>query len=135
MWLFPVSTRHLLIITFKFQKVKIFTYNSLSTMISEHQINGIDKSYFSILEATPFYLVLQSKNTGHYWHILESTAAGHTSFRIQHKHHREDSYHQQTSAPSIEAACTYIMKHDAFHLERKKLKEARRRNRHPHPVL
>ena len=123
MWLFPVSNRHLSSITCKFQKVKIFTYNSLSTMISKHQINGIDKSYFSILEATPFYLVLQSKNTGHYWHLLESTAAGHISFRIQHKHHRTDPYHPQASARSIDAACQYIKRHDAFHQERKKLKE------------
>ena len=101
-------------------------------MISKKDVQSINTDYFCIIEATPFYMVLQSKNTGHYWHLLESTAAGHTSFRIQHKHHREDSFHPQTSAPSIEAACRYIYSHDAFHCERKKMKEARRRNRQSH---
>lgn len=104
-------------------------------MISKKQIATIDTSYFFLLEATSFFIVLQSKNTGHYWYLLETMAAGHTSFRIQHKHHRTDPYHPQASAPSIEAACQYICAHDAFHIERNKIKEAYRRKSHPDSVL
>lgn len=100
-------------------------------MISKKDIQSINRDYFNIIEANSFYMVLQSKNTGHFWYILESVAAGHRTFRIQHKHHSRDPFHPQTSARSLPDAYRYIYGHDAFHCERKKLKEAqRRRNCH-----
>ena len=100
-------------------------------MISKKDVASINTAYFTVIEANSFYMVLQSKNAGHFWYILESVAAGHRTFRIQHKHHSRDPFHPQTSAPSLPDAYRYIYGHDAFHCERKKLKEAqRRRNYH-----
>ena len=97
--------------------------------ISRSDISMIDTDYFSIVEATPFYIVLESKNTGHSWQLLHTEMNGHTSYRISHRHHREDPFHPQTSAPCIPAACDYIKRHDSFHLQRQKKKADRRSKR------
>ena len=97
--------------------------------ISRSDISMIDTDYFSIVEATPFYIVLESKNTGHSWHLLHTEANGHVSYRISHRHHTQDPFHPQTSAPGISAACDYIKRHDAFHLLRQKKKAEKRLKR------
>lgn len=95
--------------------------------ISKKELSAVDAMYFDVVEATPFYILLCSKNTGHYWHLLECDMNGHTSYRIYHKHKAQDSFHAQTSRPSIEAACRYIQGHDAFHIWRKKKKAQNRK--------
>ena len=95
--------------------------------ISRSELSGIDESYFSLIEATPFYIVLQSRNTGHFWYLLHLTMNGHTSYKISHKHNLQDPFHPQTSRPSISAACEYIRQHDAYHLRREERKEKRRK--------
>lgn len=88
-------------------------------MITSADLSFIDLSYFNIKELTPFYIVLYSKTTGHYWHILEQDLLGGQSFYVSHKHHANDSYHPQTCRRSILACCQYIKSHDEYHLKRK----------------
>lgn len=46
-------------------------------MISLKDLNTIGQSYFDIIiEETPFYMVLRSQKTGHYWHLLEQEPNG-----------------------------------------------------------
>ena len=97
--------------------------------ISRSDIRQIDTHYFNIIEATPFFIVLESKNTGHFWHLLHTDLNGRVSYRISHKHHRQDSFHPQSSSRSITAACKYIKKHDLYHLRRQKAKAFRRLNK------
>ena len=101
----------------------------LLTMIDNNDIASIDTEYFDIKEKRAYSLVLQSKNTGHYWYLLERIYNGKQSFSIYHKHNVGDAYHPQKSRPSISACCEYIKEHDTFHLERVKRKNERRERR------
>ena len=74
-------------------------------MIERLDFDEIDENYFLILAETQYYVVLQSRSTGHYWHLLERIANGHRTFQISHRHNPTDSYHLQTNKPSIRACC------------------------------
>ncbi len=95
-------------------------------MITSKDLRSIDRVYFDVIEVTPFYLVLRSKNTGHFWHLLEQDYRCFRSFKVFHKHHETDNYHPQTCKGSIGACCLYIKGHDAFHLKRTRWKKNRR---------
>ena len=98
-------------------------------MLERTDLQVIDKDYFDIIEAKDYSLVLRSKNTGHYWYLLEQEYNGNRSFLIHHKHNASKPYHPQKNRPSIEACCEYIMSHDAFHLDRVRKKDQRRLRR------
>ena len=98
-------------------------------MIDNNDIASIDTGYFDIKEKRTYSLVLQSRNTGHYWYLLEQAYNGNQTFLIYHKHNIEDAYHPQKSRPSISACCECIKEHDALHLERVKKKNERRKKR------
>ena len=98
-------------------------------MITNSDISSIDSCYFEVLDATSFFIVLRSRNTGHFWHLLYTEANGHITFRISHKHHAHNAFHPQASAPSVSEACAYIKRHDAYHLRREKEKASRREAR------
>ena len=98
-------------------------------MLERTDLLAIDKDYFDFIEAKDYSLVLRSRNTGHYWYLLEQEYNGSRSFLIHHKHNASKPYHPQKNRPSIEACCEYIMSHDAFHLDRARKKERRRQQR------
>ena len=98
-------------------------------MINLNDLASIDTDYFEIKEIKEYSLVLRSKNTGHFWYLLEQVYNGNRSFLIHHKHSTTKAYHRQKSRPDICACCEYIRDHDTFHLERKKKKEALHRKR------
>lgn len=87
-------------------------------MITNADITIIDKEYFDIIETREYFIILRSKNTGHYWQLLEREANGHRTFLISHRHNTTGPYHPQKNRPSVSACCEYIMGHDVFHLER-----------------
>ena len=99
-------------------------------MITSADISSIDTSYFEIAEVKDYTLTLRSKNTGHYWALLERIANGHRTFLISHRHHEKDSYHFQNirgnADGSIHAAIEYIMHHDEDYISRLREKELRR---------
>jgi len=99
-------------------------------MITSADISSIDTSYFEITEVKDYTLTLRSKNTGHYWALLERIANGHRTFLISHRHHEKDSYHFQNirgnADGSIHAAIEYIMHHDEDYISRLREKELRR---------
>jgi len=101
-----------------------------ATMITTTDLDRIDTSYFQIIEVKEYTLVLRSRNTGHYWSLLERIANGCRTFVISHKHHDRDPYHFQVIRGSadggIGAAVEYIMHHDEEHLCRLREKEIRR---------
>ena len=98
-------------------------------MITPKELRSIDRSYFDVIEATPFYIVLRSKNTGHWWYLLEQEYSCFRSFYVSHKHHETDSYHPQTCRGSVEDCCLYIKGHDAYHLKRTRRKQLKRMKR------
>ena len=89
-------------------------------MITLKEIESIDTQYFNIIEVSAFFIVLQSRNTGHYWHLLRREPNNHISFFISHKHHISDPYHPQACRGSIKACCVYIKEHDKYHISRKR---------------
>ena len=92
-------------------------------MIDSNDLAAIDAEYFDIKEIKEYTIVLQSKSTGHYWHLLEQEYNNKRSFLIHHKHSIAKPYHPQKNKPSISACCEYIKDHDAYHMERSKKKE------------
>ena len=98
-------------------------------MIDNDDIAAIDTKYFDINEQRSYSLTLQSRNTGHYWYLLERVYNSNRSFLIYHKHNIKDAYHSQKSGQNISVCCEYIKEHDAFHLERAKKKNERRERR------
>ena len=98
-------------------------------MITPKDLRSIDRTYFDVIETTPFYLVLRSKNTGHFWYLLEQEYRCFRSFKVSHKHHKADSYHPQTCSASVEDCCLYIKRHDAYHLKRVRRKQLKRMKR------
>ena len=98
-------------------------------MIDNTDIESIDKEHFEIIEKKNYTLVLRSKDTGHYWCLLEQVYNGHRFFRISHKHNASDPIHLQKSRPTVEEGCEYIRSHDAYHLDRIKKKEEHRLHR------
>lgn len=95
-------------------------------MINQEDIIEIDREYFEIIGKKDFVLVLRSRNTGHYWSLLEQVYNGHRTFQICHKHKEAEPYHPQKNRPSIVSCCEYIRSHDAFYQEKEKRKKERR---------
>lgn len=65
-------------------------------MFSANELNGIDSSYFRIIQTT------------------------------SHKHHAESAWHLQCNRHTLRLALDEIKQHDDFHLLRKQLKQSRR---------
>lgn len=98
-------------------------------MIDQTDVDSINKKYFEIIEKKDYTIVIRSRDTDHYWCLLEQVYNGHRFFQISHRHHATDSYHIQTCRPSVSVCCEYIRGHDAYHLERTRKKEERRMRR------
>lgn len=98
-------------------------------MIEIEEIQEIDEQYFLILARNPYCILLRSRSTGHYWHLLERLSNGHRTFVISHRHHVSDPFHIQKNRPSIKSCCEYIQGHDTYHLERERKKIERRMRR------
>ena len=43
-------------------------------MIENTDVETVDTDYFDIISARDYTIVLRSKCTGHYWHLLEQQA-------------------------------------------------------------
>lgn len=106
-------------------------------MIDRIDIEAIDKEYFEIMEIKDYILVLRSRNTGHFWSLLEQEYNGCRTFQIRHKHKEEAPYHSQKNRPSVAACCDYIKSHDAYQLkkdcEKKKRRQAEKRKKRALP--
>lgn len=79
----------------------------------------IDQLYFNIIQLSLLTITIQSKNTGHYWHIEHLRYPKFQSYVIYHRHHDIAPYHKQTNAPTLLDALTIIRNHDTYHLQRK----------------
>lgn len=98
-------------------------------MIDSTDMESIDKEHFKIVEKKEYTIVLRSKNTGHYWCLLEQEYNNHRTFRISHRHKESAPYHFQRNKPTVAECCDYIKNHDVFQLAKEHEKEERRRIR------
>lgn len=74
-------------ITYSLQ-THLSAYLQGSYMITQKDINSIDRSYFEVLGSNSYCITLRSKNTGHEWHLLYYEYIRRSSFRIYHRHSR-----------------------------------------------
>lgn len=98
-------------------------------MIDQTDIDSINKKYFEIIEKKDYTVVIRSRNTGHYWCLVEQEYNSHRFFQISHRHHSSGPFHLQKSRSSIEQCCEYIQSHDLYHMERERKKNERRMRR------
>ena len=89
-------------------------------MITKEEIKELDGNYFEVLQTGAFAITLKSKNTGHYWHLLEREYPSFRHFVIYHKHNASDAYHAQGTACDLAAAVSGIMSHDEFQMNGRK---------------
>ena len=89
-------------------------------MITKEELNELKESYFEVLQAGAFAITLKSKNTGHFWHLLEREYPTFRHFVIYHKHNAADAYHAQGTACDLATAVSGIMSHDEFQMNGRK---------------
>ena len=63
-------------------------------MFTAKELKNIDTRYFSVIASGGCTLTLQSKNTGHCWHILLQEYPHFRSCLIYHTHRRGTPYHE-----------------------------------------
>ena len=85
-------------------------------MISTQELSQIDNKYFNIIQANPYVIYLQSRNTGHFWGIQLVQFPHFRNFKVFHKHHSHLEYHRHKDAPSIKVAIQRIKSHDRYQL-------------------
>lgn len=80
--------------------------------VKDYQL--INKYYFNIIELHPYCIVIQSKNTKHYWKIQSYV----NSSRLYHKHKLEYEWHEQKFGSGIKhnvaGAIQSITAHDTY---------------------
>ena len=93
-------------------------------MYSKADISIITNRYFQIIKFHPNYCILKSKNTGHRWHISQSTDG---YFILLHKHHEKEDFHFQRGCVTVEDCMLEIAGHDDFQLRGRKPERYKRR--------
>ena len=85
-------------------------------MFSRNELNSISADYFTVLELTPLYVRIQSKNTRHYWRVYASGVGGNRKCLLQHAHGPYDGFHDQCMVETLGHALSTIKKHDRYQL-------------------
>ena len=88
-------------------------------MFTAKELKTIDAGYFSIIASGGYTITLQSKNTGHCWHILLQEYPHFRSFLIYHTHHRGTPYHAHGHGANLINCIRQIQNHDSYWLSRK----------------
>lgn len=71
--------------------------------------------YFNVINDSPDFFEIQSKNTGHFWAIMPLG----NYVRLYHKYKKSHKYHFQTDTMSVLDAVLEIVNHDDYKLHRK----------------
>ena len=99
-------------------------------MFTAKELNTIDTGYFSIIASGGCTVTLQSKNTGHCWHILLQEYPHFRSYMIYHTHHRGTLYHEHGHGATLSGCLSQIRNHDIYWLSRKAVANTIRRYAH-----
>lgn len=90
----------------------------------------IDRNYFNVLQSSVFSVTVQSRNTGHYWHIVPfEYVPGKISCIIYHNHHYGMDYHARGHGGSLQDCLIKIMSHDTYQLRKNEERKLRIRER------
>lgn len=91
-------------------------------MITKQELKEVEGGYFDVLQASAFAVTLKSRNTGHYWHLLEREYPTFRHFAIYHRHNASAAYHAHGTARNLAAAVSDIRSHDEFQLGGRKMR-------------
>lgn len=104
-------------------------------MFTLEQIKKIDKSYFRIIGSNQFSITLQSKNTGHEWHILASDLRSSSSCIVEHRHYHADSFHFHGRYPSLLITIENIQSHDTWFINKTIMHQKQILKKHPNTTF
>jgi hypothetical protein len=85
-------------------------------MITKSELLSIDKSYFTILQASSFALYIKSNCTGHQWGLLLQQYPTFRNYRVIHRHKNSQPYHRHKDCKSVKVAIEMIMSHDSYQM-------------------
>ena len=88
-------------------------------MFTRKELN-IDSHYFEIIGCTGFCVTIRSRNTGHYWHIVNADGRNYRSCKIYHRHKSQGEYHLHGHAGTLAKCIADIKSHDIFQLNGRK---------------
>lgn len=91
-------------------------------MINAEELGLIESDYFNKIGTSGFSITIQSKNTHHYWHIVEESFSHFRHFKVYHKHKPEDEYHRHPDKGSLKEVITEIQSHDRFQMNGRKMR-------------
>lgn len=95
-------------------------------MFSQKDIKSIDRSYFNVISAGCYCIVLQSKNSKHYWSINHEEYSHFSTCRVCHKHNYSDPFHPHRNRPNLQSALADIRSHDSYQINVRDKEKARR---------
>ena len=85
-------------------------------MFTTEELQEIDAKYFRMIVLDPYDLTIQSKCTGHYWHLHSTGYPNDVSCIIFHKHRYQHPYHQHGRARTLRQAIKSIKDHDVYQI-------------------
>ncbi len=85
-------------------------------MFTQQQLNNIDRRYFTVFEASPYFVTVKSKNTRHFWRIHY----GQKSCTIFHSHQGDGNYHEHGKGRNLESCLKKIQNHDDYQLKHRR---------------
>ena len=88
-------------------------------MFSKKDVEIMTLPYFEVIRESGSMYEIQSKCTGHYWAILPLTFKKNVYYKVLHKYHEEDNYHNQIDFLTVLDCVLEIMNHDDYVLHRK----------------
>lgn len=89
-------------------------------MYTQHEIDSLDRNYFSVILADQYDITLLSKNTHHIWQLHSVELPDGQMIVTFHKHRAQDSYHAHSRSRTLSRAIRDIKSHDRFQLNGRK---------------
>lgn len=89
-------------------------------MFQTKDLSSLDYNYFDVINPGCFNVIIQSRNTNHYWSILHEEFPTFQHCIIYHKHKANSQYHYHGHASNLKKALEQIKSHDAFQLNGRK---------------
>ncbi|CAK7036467.1 MAG: hypothetical protein BACD_00131 [Bacteroides rodentium] len=88
-------------------------------MITQKEINSLDRKYFTVIHAGCYGVTLQSKNTLHSWYIACKDLGYRQSFRIDHSHGGPyTQMHHHGGGKTLQSCIRQIKSHDEYQLKK-----------------
>ena len=89
-------------------------------MYTRQELEAMDRSYFEIIVADEYDVILMSRNTWHIWYLRNVELPDGEVTVILHKHQASDPYHAHGRSRTMKRAIWDIKKHDLFQMNGRK---------------